>query len=378
MLQTLIIQALLPLSHYWDAGGEQSRGGWGVRAVFMIWEQRWHPLREEWVIIAAHRQNRPWSGETVQNEGQALSEYVDNCYLCPGNRRVSGKYNAHYTHTFVFDNDHPCVGWDAPSELEPPVGLYRKQAARGIARVVCYTPKHNLTLAELNLPEVETLLRVWREQYIELGKHPEIKNVLIFENKGEVVGVSNPHPHSQIYATNFVAKFIEQEARASQRYLADRGRLLFQDILAAEQEEGRRIICQNQSAIAMIPYFARYAYEVFVAPKASHASLATFTDKELHEFAAILKQVLVKLDNLWQLSFPYVMALHQAPTDGRDHHAYHFHIEFHPPLRKPNMMKYLAGAELGGGNYINNGAPEEKAAEVRAQSDVHYRLEIGD
>ncbi|MGB0385335.1 MAG: galactose-1-phosphate uridylyltransferase [Ardenticatenaceae bacterium] len=339
----------------------------------MIWEQRWHPLREEWVIIAAHRQNRPWSGERVESEGEVLAEYVADCYLCPGNRRVSGISNPQYGQTFVFDNDHPCVGFEAPSELEPPVGLYRKRSARGIARVVCYTPKHNLTLAELDVSEVETLLRVWREQYIELGNHPEINSVLIFENKGEVVGVSNPHPHSQIYATNFVAKFIESEARASQRYLAETGRLLFQDILAAEQQDGRRIICENQSAIAMIPYFARYAYEVFIAPKATHPSLATLSEQELRDLAQILKKTLVKLDNLWQMSFPYVMAVHQAPTDGHDHPAYHFHIEFHPPLRKPNLMKYLAGAELGGGNYINNGAPEEKAAEVRAQSEVHYK-----
>ena len=197
--------------------------------------------------------------------------------------------------------------------------------------------------------------------------------MLIFENKGEAVGVSNPHPHCQIYATNFVFKTIETEARASQRHLADTGRILFQDVIRAEKEDGRRIICENESAIAFIPYFARYAYEVFVAPKATHGSIATLGLDELRDFAALLKQVLVKFDNLWQMPFPYVMPLHQAPTDGGDYSSFHFHIEFHPPLRRPNLLKYLAGPEIGGGNFLSDTAPEEKAAELRAQPDVHYK-----
>jgi UDPglucose--hexose-1-phosphate uridylyltransferase len=170
-----------------------------------------------------------------------------------------------------------------------------------------------------------------------------------------------------------VFKTIETEARASQRHLAETGRLLFQDVIRAEKEDGRRIICENESAIAFIPYFARYAYEVFVAPKATHASLATLGDDERRDFAALLKQVLVKFDNLWQMPFPYVMPLHQAPTDGGDYSGFHFHIEFHPPLRRPNLLKYLAGPEIGGGNFLSDTAPEEKAAELRAQSDVHYK-----
>lgn len=339
----------------------------------MTWEQRWHPLRQEWVIVAAHRQNRPWSGEKLASTTEELPDYVADCYFCPGNLRVSGKRNAEYKQTFVFDNDHPCVGFDAPSALEVPVGIYRNRPAHGIARVVCYTPKHNLTLARLEVAQIETLLNVWREQYLDLGSHPEIKHVLIFENKGEVVGVSNPHSHSQIYATNFISRITEIEVDACQKHFEQTGRILFQDILAAEVQDGRRIICQNETAIAFIPYFSRYVYELFVAPKATHASLATLSQHELHDLAHILKQVLIKLDNLWQLSSPYVMALHQAPTDGGDYPTFHFHIEFHPPLRKPNHLKYLAGAELGGGNYINNGAAEEKAAELRGVAEEHYR-----
>ncbi len=338
----------------------------------MTWEERWHPLREEWIIVAAHRQNRPWQGETVERNPSALPDYLPDCYLCPGNLRVSNKRNDPYTNTFVFDNDHPCVGFDAPQDISKPNGIYRNRPATGIARVVCYSPRHNLTLAELEASEIASLLRVWQEQYSELAKRKEIHHVLIFENKGEVVGVSNPHPHCQIYATNFIFKTIETEAKVSQRHLAESGRILFQDILKAEHEDGRRIIFENETAIAFLPYFARYAYEVYVAPKQTHASIATLTEDEVKDFAAALKILLVKLDNLWQMPFPYVMTLHQAPTDGGDYSGFHFHIEFHPPLRQPNLLKYLAGPEIGGGNFLSDTAPEEKAAELQAQSEVHY------
>ena len=338
-----------------------------------MWEERWHPLREEWVIVAAHRQHRPWSGEQVKGREVSVPEYLPDCYLCPGNTRVSGAKNPVYEQTFVFDNDHPSVGMNAPNEPAPAPGFYRNKPAHGIARVVCYSPKHHLTLTELAPGEIVSLLNVWQEQYRDLGSRPEIEHVLIFENKGEVVGVSNPHPHCQIYATNFVFKTIENEARASQKHKQETGRVLFQDILAAEHQDGRRIICENDSAIAFIPYFARYAYEVFVAPKQTHPSLAALSPREVSDLADVLKRVLVKFDNLWRMPFPYVMPLHQAPTDGGDYSSFHFHIEFHPPLRKPNLLKYLAGPEIGGGNFLSDTCPEDKAAELRALPEVHYK-----
>lgn len=339
----------------------------------MTWEERWHPLREEWVIIAAHRQGRPWNGETLEHSRAELPTYVPDCYLCPGNVRVSGKQNEHYKQTFVFDNDHPCVGADAPLTLSTPTGPYRNQPARGIARVVCYSPRHDLSLAELEVSEVESLLNVWQEQYMDLSGRKDINHVLIFENNGEAVGVSNPHPHCQIYATNFVFKTIETEARVSTNHYKETGRVLFQDILKAEVDDGRRIICENDSAIAFLPYFARYAYEVYVAPKYTYPSLASLPRNELRDFAAMVKCLLVKLDNLWRMPFPYVMTLHQSPTDGRVHDGFHFHIEIHPPLRRPNLLKYLAGPEIGGGNFLSDTAPEEKAAELQVQPEVHYK-----
>jgi len=338
----------------------------------MVWEQRYHPLREEWVIVAAHRQNRPWTGEKVTGKEKNIPDYDPDCYLCPGNIRASGIQNPDYEQTHVFDNDFACVSFKAPQTNSEEQGFYLRKPAHGIARVVCYSPKHNLTLAELSIDEIVKLAKVWQDQYRELASHSKINHVLIFENKGKVVGVSNPHPHCQIYATNFIFKFIETEAKACQKYYAEKKRILFQDIIEAEQKDGSRIICENDSAIAFIPYFARYAYEVFVAPKVTYQSLADLSSKELKNFAEILQCILIKFDNLWQMPFPYVMPLHQAPTDGDDYSSFHFHIEFHPPLRKPNLLKYLAGPEIGGGNFLSDTSPEEKAQELRELPDVHF------
>src|SRR5215471_17107210 len=340
------------------------------------WEQRWHPLREEWVIIAAHRQDRPWQGETITGRAAVQNttpDYDERCYFCPGNLRVGGARNENYDGVFVFDNDHPCVGPSAPHLLTAAPGIYRNRPAEGLARVVCYSPKHNITLAELEISEIENLIATWCEQYSELGDRSEVNHVLIFENKGDVVGVSNPHPHCQIYATNFIFKTIETESRVSGRYLSETGRVLFQDIIAAELEDGRRIIVENDTAVAFLPYFARYAYETYVAPRRPHPSIATMTSGEIKGFAEALKNLLVRLDNLWRMSFPYVLALHQAPTDGGRYDGFHFHIEIHPPLRRPNLLKYLAGPEIGGGNFLSDTAPEEKAAELRSQSESHYK-----
>jgi UDPglucose--hexose-1-phosphate uridylyltransferase len=337
------------------------------------WEERWHPLREEWIIVAAHRRDRPWSGETVGKAAPAPLQYDPGCYLCPGNARVSGRRNPPYERVHVFDNDHPCVGPDAPAVSSSPADTFRRRDARGLARVVCYSPRHDLSLAELPVDDVAHLFGVLQEQMRELRERPEVNHVLMFENKGEVVGVSNPHPHGQIYATNFVFKTIETEARVSARHLRRTGRPLFQDLLAAERADGRRILFENAYAVAFVPFFARYAYEVFVAPKATRPTVAELGETELRDFAEALQHVLVKFDNLWNMPFPYVMPLHQAPVDGGEHRGFHFHVEFHPPLRKPGLLKYLAGPEIGGGNFLSDTAPEQKAAELQALPAVHYK-----
>jgi UDPglucose--hexose-1-phosphate uridylyltransferase len=343
----------------------------------MTWEERWHPLRREWVVVAAHRQNRPWNSDELAHALRQTPEYLPDCYLCPGNRRVGGTVNDAYRGVFVFDNDHPCVGSDAPLELPAPPGIYQNRPARGVARVICYTPRHDLSLAELGAQGILELMRVWQAQYRELAARPEIRHVLVFENRGEVVGVSNPHPHCQIYATNFVFKTTEIEIEAEREHFSKTGRVLFRDIIAAEQADGRRLLADNDGAIAFLPYFARYAYEAIVAPKATHASIADLSEPELAWLAEALETLLVRFDNLWQMPFPYVMALHQAPTDAGDHSSHHFHIQLHPPLRKPNLLKFLAGPEVGAGGFISDTAPEDKARELLAVPTTHYKRARG-
>ena len=225
------------------------------------------------------------------------------------------KTNPSYTGTYVFDNDHPCVGPEAPTALvAPPWPGYQNTPAGGIARVVCYSPRHDHALAELDVDGVDALLATWQEQMRELSARPEVAFVLIFENKGEAVGVSNPHPHCQIYATNFVFKYIETELHAGARHRQETGRVLFEDIIAAERSDGRRILSEAGSAIAFVPSFARYAYEVYVAPTRAHGTLASLDDSERRDLATVLRDTVIRFDNLWKMPFPYVMALHQAPV----------------------------------------------------------------
>jgi UDPglucose--hexose-1-phosphate uridylyltransferase len=341
----------------------------------MLWEERWHPLRREWVIVSSHRNDRPWHGETVGEARRDLRAHDPGCYLCPRNARVSGHKNPDYTGLFVFDNDHPCVSSSAPTELEPAIGIYENRPASGASRVVCFTPRHDLTLAELPHAQFVSLLTTLQDQYRDLASHREVEHVLMFENKGEVVGVSNPHPHCQIYATNFVFKTIEIEVEASASHWTRHGRSLFSDVIAAEEQDGRRILARGGRALSFVPYFARYPYETFVAPRATHPSIAALESAELSELATVLQETLIRLENLWRMPLPYVMVLHQAPTKAAGDEQFHFHIQIHPPLRKPGLLKYLAGPEIGGGNFLNDTSPEEKAAELQAVSTVHYKHE---
>ncbi len=337
------------------------------------WEQRWHPLRRQWVVIAAHRDARPWSGQEHAPAAAPAPAYDPRCYLCPGNARVGGAVNDAYTGVFVFDNDHPCVGGDAPTSTTHPPAPYAARPARGVSRVVCYHPRHDLRLAQLEPRRVVELLATWQQQHRELGGRAGVNHVLIFENNGEQVGVSNPHPHCQIYATNFVFPTIEQEAAACAEHYERTGGSLLGDMIAAELADGSRVLERRGEAISFVPYCARYAYETFVAPRRMVPSIAELSPGELEDLADVLKRTLTRLDNLWSMPFPYVMALHQAPTDGRAHPGFGFHIELHPPLRRPNLLKFLAGPEVGGGGFIADTWPEAKAAELRAVAgDVHH------
>jgi UDPglucose--hexose-1-phosphate uridylyltransferase len=330
------------------------------------WEKRWHPLRREWVVYAAHRNSRPWNFDIVEKK-KKLPAFDPDCYLCPGNSRVSGKQNPEYKDVFIFENDYPVVGMQAPElgEEELHGGLYKRSGAKGIAKVLCYDPRHNVTLTDLDVDHIAAVFRALREEMEFFLPHDTVKSVLIFENKGAVVGVSNPHPHCQVYATDFVFNVFAKELAAMEDHYKATGRNIFEDIIAAEKKDGLRIIAENEQAIAFLPYFARFAYETYIFPKKRHATLITMSDEELTGLAEIYRKVTRAYDANFKTSFPYIMAFHQAPVDGRDYEGYHMHLNFCPPLRQPGLQKYLAGPETGADTFMADTIPEEKAAELR-------------
>jgi UDPglucose--hexose-1-phosphate uridylyltransferase len=334
------------------------------------WEKRWHPLRAEWVVVAGHRDTRPWRGGNVP-EPPKEPPYDPTCYLCPGNERAGSDRNPDYTETYAFDNDFPPVG-PGSSDLTSSHGIYRAESARGRCRVVCFHPRHDLTLARMSVNDIRSVVTRWQSEYRELSADPGINHVLIFENKGRVVGVSNPHPHCQIYGTDFIFRLIETEVRTSRDYLNEFGTTLYRAVIEQELSDELRIVTRNESMVAFVPYFARYPYEIHIGPIEPRQSVADLTDAESVDFADLLKRVLCRYDNLFKTSFPYVMTFHQAPTDGLDYPEFHFHVEFYPPLRNPVMQKYLAGPEIGGGNMLSDVPAEAKAKELRELDDVHY------
>jgi UDPglucose--hexose-1-phosphate uridylyltransferase len=341
----------------------------------LVWEQRWHPLREEWILYTSHRGGRPWLGEKKEAKFDPIPAYDPTCALCPGNKRLKLQ-NPSYTGAYWFTNDLPCFG--SPDEV-PPVTeeedlIYWRRPAYGTAEVVCYHPDHGRTFADLTQIEAVQVVDLWAERYLVLGARDEVNHVLIFENKGALVGTSNPHPHCQIYASSMIYGYTEREVNSSKMYLQKHAALLGQAIVQREAG-GPRVIAENADFLACVPWFARYAYEVLILPKAPASSLNELDFGRRSNLASLMIEVAIRYDNLWSMPMPYVMAIHQAPTDGADYHYYPFHIEYHPPLRKPDTMKYLAGPEIGGGSMTNESDPDAKAAELKSVSNRLYRTE---
>ncbi|MCS6823971.1 MAG: galactose-1-phosphate uridylyltransferase [Cytophagaceae bacterium] len=330
------------------------------------WEKRWHPLREEWVVYAAHRNSRPWSFDKNSIQTNTGEIYDPTCYLCPANKRVHGDVNPNYTGVFIFDNDHPVVGINAPKvHSHDDDFLYVKETAYGVAKVVCYHPHHNTSLSQLPGKMVADVFYAFRAETTLFKNDPTIKSILIFENKGKEVGVSNPHPHCQIYATDFIFKFVDQHIKVSNDFKRKTGKNIFEQILKKEMDDGIRIIAENNFAVAFIPYFARYAYEVMIFPKKRHADLSTLSDDEIEGLASVFHTVIRKYDLIYQISFPYVMSVVQAPVDGDSYQEFHMYLWLQPPLRQPGLIKYLAGPEIGIGNFMADTMPEEKAQELK-------------
>jgi len=338
------------------------------------WEKRWHPLREEWVVYSAHRNARPWQGAD-KIKGKTSPDYDPLCYLCPGNPRITANKNPNYTHVFVFENDHPVVGPLAPEVKFNDDLVYKKGKASGIAKVICYDPRHNISLSQMRLNEVIRVFESFQSETKALSENPEIASVLIFENKGEAVGVSNPHPHCQLYATDFPLKNVEQQIMVANRFQEEHQRNLFESIIKNEQWDRVRIVAENSEAIAFIPFFARYAYETMIFPKEHHQSLVGLPKKTIAGLAEVFHTVIRKFDMNYQMDFPYVMAVMQAPIDGKDYPEFRMHLWLQPPYRQPGLIKYLAGPEIGAGNFMADTIPEEKAAELNRIDVSQYPWE---
>ncbi len=317
-------------------------------------ELRWHPILEEWVVTATHRQDRTF----LPPPGY--------CPLCP--TRPGGfptEVPAEDYQYVVFENRFPAFRRHPPEPAIAGDDFYQIGPAAGTCEVVLYSSRHEGTLTDRSVAEIDRLIRVWTDRYRVLGEREDIDYVFIFENKGEAIGVTLHHPHGQIYAFSYIPPKIQRELDSAARHFQGTGHCLFCDILAREREDGRRIVAENASWVAVIPFFARYPYETYLLPKRHRDSLLDLTPDERLDMAALLKEILVKFDALWGLSFPYMMVMHQAPTDGIARPGTHLHVEFYPPLRTPDKLKYLAGCESGAGTFINDTLPEEKAAELR-------------
>ena len=324
------------------------------------WEQRWHPFRREWVVYAAHRNSRPWIGEAVPSPAPRPG-HDPACYLCPGNTRVKGAANPSYEGVFVFDNDHPVVGLDAPAVARATDPFFRRTEARGVARVICFGPRHDQHFADFTPTHAETILGAIRDQTRAMCLAPGVHSVLYFENRGAITGTSNPHPHGQFYAVNFVFRHVEQELEA----LRDEGSDLFTRWIDRERADGARVVAENEHALAVLPFFARYPYEVWLMPKSDRARLEDCRDEEVAALGRLYQEICRRYDRLFLREFPYVCSLYEAPT-GLDAPGYRMHFTFLPPLRSPALQKFPAGPEIGGGNFMNDTLPEEKAAELKA------------
>jgi UDPglucose--hexose-1-phosphate uridylyltransferase len=318
-------------------------------------ELRWNPLLGEWVATATHRQDRTFLPP------------ADYCPLCPTKPGGFPTEVPESTYEIaVFENRFPSLRPDPPAPAVESTELYPVRPAQGVCEVVLYSPNHTSTLAQEPVAQIYRLIQVWTERFRELGALEFVKYVFIFENKGEAIGVTLHHPHGQIYAYPFIPPRIETELEESVAHQEKTGRCLLCDILKEEKRDGRRIVAANPSFAAYIPFFARWPYEVHISSVRHLQALTDFNQAEQQDLAALMKTLLVAYDKLFNLSLPYMMVIHQRPTDGEDYGYYHFHIEFYPPLRTETKLKYLAGSETGAGVFINDTLAEEKAAELRS------------
>jgi UDPglucose--hexose-1-phosphate uridylyltransferase len=339
--------------------------------------RRYNPLINEWVLVSPHRAKRPWQGQNETIPSNVLPEYDESCYLCPGNIRANGMENPAYENSFVFENDFAAMKQDEiVFEDDIKETFFKAQPERGISRVVCFSPKHNLTLPEMEIETIENVIETWQQEYADLGKIDYINYVQIFENKGSVMGCSNPHPHGQIWAQSSLPTEVEKTQKNLKAYFDKHQRTLLEDYLQEELKRNERIVFENNHFVALVPFWAIWPYETMIVSKRNIQKITDFTTIETTDFAAILKLLTIKYDNLFETSFPYSSGIHQAPTDGEVHPEWHFHMHFYPPLlRSATVKKFMVGYEMLG-EAQRDITPEKSAAILKDQSEIHYKKAI--
>jgi UDPglucose--hexose-1-phosphate uridylyltransferase len=339
--------------------------------------RRFNPLKRKWVLVSPHRTERPWQGKVEKASSEQPVAYDPTCYLCPGNERAGGARNPYYSSTFVFDNDYPALLPDAAEAAVDEGGLIVGRTERGTCRVVCFSPRHDLTIARMNALELRQVVDVWVEQHQALGAHRGISYVQIFENRGAIMGASNPHPHCQIWANHSLPNEPAEELAALQEYRERKGSCLLCDYLNLELRHQERIICENSAFVAVVPYWAIWPFELLVLSRRHVSGFDELSSEERDLLGDILKSITTRYDNLFEISFPYSMGFHQRPTHQHNHqHAHlecHFHAHYYPPLlRSATIQKFMVGYELLA-TPQRDITPETAAARLRAAGEVHYR-----
>lgn len=335
--------------------------------------RRLNLLTGEWVLVSPHRTKRPWQGQVEKLPPETRPHYDPTCYLCPGNARAGGQVNPAYTHTFVFENDFAALTPTAVAGQVDVAGLLQAEPVRGVCRVLCFSPRHDLTLAEMSLAAIRLVIDMWAEQTVELAALPYIGYVQIFENRGAMMGASNPHPHGQVWATERLPNEPAKEAARQAAYFARHGRPLLADYLALEERAGERIVCANDEWVALVPFWAIWPFETLVAPRRPAATLAELDEAGRNGLADILKHLTTRYDNLFETPFPYSMGWHQRPCDGGEYPGWLLHAHFYPPLlRSATVRKFMVGFEMLAEPQRDIPA-EAAAARLRSLSEIHYR-----
>lgn len=330
-------------------------------------------LTGEWVLVSPHRTKRPWQGQVERVSQEERPRYDPGCYLCPGNERAGGKHNPAYTATYVFDNDFAALLPEGPRSDVSASEFFQAEAETGICRVICFSPRHDLTLPEMDVTDIRRVVDVWAGQIVELGSRPDVHYVQIFENKGAAMGSSNPHPHGQLWASYRVPQEPAKEHAAQLAYYQSRQSPLLLDYLGAEIEAQVRIVIESAHWVVVTPYWAVWPYETLLLPRRAVTQIPDLTHAERADLAAILKRLLIRYDNLFETSFPYSMGWHGQPADGQDHPHWQLHAHFYPPLlRSATVKKFMVGYEMLG-NPQRDITAEQAAARLRQLSDVHYK-----